>query len=109
MRIGEGEGVAASRLGQNVARVIQRDIANVGFIVAASTIEIHFPCVGSAAPVKGIVTFTGVDHAAGDAAADINGVITLTRLNCHFRVVDGLQGSRVFDGFIAIATGINHR
>ena len=92
-----------------MARFIQRHIANVGFIVTASTREIHFASIRAATPVEGICTFTGVDYAAGYTAADIDGVIAFTRLNCHGRVVDGLQGSRVGNGFTAVAAGVYYR
>ena len=109
MGVGEGEGVARTRSGNDMARFIQHHIADIGRIVAAGAGEIHLARKGAVLPVKGVLTFTGVDHAAGHTAADINGVIAFTRLNGYGRVVDGLQGAGVGDFFIAVTAGINHR
>ena len=92
-----------------MACFIQRHIADVGFIVTASTGEIHFTRIGATTPVKDVRTFAGIDYAAGYTAADINGVIAFAGLNGHGRVVDGLQGSRVGNGFTAVAAGVNNR
>jgi len=106
--IGEGEGVATAGFGSDMARFIQRHIADVGFIVAAGSGEIHLAGKGSALPVKGVLAFSSVDHATGDTLADINGVIALARLNRHCRIVDSLKGTGIGDFFIAVTAGINN-
>ena len=108
MGIGEGEGVAATGFRRDVACLIQFNVANIGFIVAAGPREIHFARKRAATPVKGISAFARVDHATGRAFTDINRVIALARFDNHCCVGQGLKGTGVGNGFITVAAGVNH-